>query len=324
MKPGRFLPFLMLLMLLALPACSALPAQLTGATPSPVTLKITVLPILEALPMYVAEKEGFYAAHGVQVQVLSAASAPERDQLIASGQADGTVNEMLSAIFNNKDQTQVEVVRYARAATSDAALFRIVASRQSGITTVAGLKGQPIGVSNGTIIEYLTDRLLQQEGFTPAEIKKVAVPKLSDRLALLASGKLPAAVLPEPQAELAIQQGGAVVLDDSRHPEYSFSTLTFRKTVIDQHPEAVRGFLAAWEDAVKKINANPDAYNDLLVQQNILPQALVSTFHTPRFVTAGVPNAAQFMDTLSWARQAGLISTDPAYDQTVNAAFLPQ
>jgi NitT/TauT family transport system substrate-binding protein len=311
-------------LLLGLPACGAVPTQVNQSAPAPVKLKITVLPILEALPMYVAQQEGFFAKHGVGVQVIPSASAPERDQLMASGQVDGIVNELLSAILSDRDQTQVQVVRYARAATPDTALFRILASKQSGVTTVAGLSGMQIGISNGTIIEYLTDRLLQKEGLSKDQIKKVAVPKLSDRLALLASGGLTAVVLPEPQTELAIQQGAVVVLDDTRHPEFSFSTLTFRKVVIDQHPEAVRGFLAAWEDAVNKINQNPDQYNDLLVQQKILPQPLAANFHTPKFVTAGVPTAAQYTDMLSWARQANLISTEPAYDQTVNASFLPK
>ncbi|HEY3343722.1 MAG TPA: ABC transporter substrate-binding protein [Anaerolineaceae bacterium] len=319
-----FSRFFGLALTLLLCACSVLPGQVKSPSSAPLTLKITVLPILESLPMYVAQQEGYFAAHGVDVQVIPSASAPERDQLIASGQVDGMINELLGAVLYNKDQTQVQVVRYARAATSDAALFRILASKSSGITTIAGLKGAQIGVSNGTIIEYLTDRLLQKEGFNKDEIKKVAVPKLSDRLALLASGGLNAAVLPEPQTELAIQQGAVVVLDDTSHPEFSFSTVTFRKAVIDQHPEAIRGFLAAWEDAVKQINQNPNQYNDLLVKQKILPQPLAGAFHTPKFVTAGVPTAAQFMDVVSWAKQANLLTVDPQYDQTVNASFLPK
>ncbi|HEX9014098.1 MAG TPA: ABC transporter substrate-binding protein, partial [Anaerolineaceae bacterium] len=226
----------------SLPACAAAQTQVPQATTAPVALKITVLPILEALPIYVAQQQGLFAAHGVSVQVVSAASAPERDQLVASGQVDGMINELLGAMLYNKNGTQVEVVRYARASSSSSALFRILASKQSGITSVSALKGVPIGISSGTIIEYVTDRVLQKEGLGAGDIQNVAVPKLSDRLALLASGGLKAAVLPEPQTELAVQQGAVVVIDDSSHPEYSFSTITLRKALIDQHPEAVRGF----------------------------------------------------------------------------------
>jgi NitT/TauT family transport system substrate-binding protein len=324
MSARRFLSSLFCITLVILmTACGVLPGQ-TAATSAPVTLKVTALPILETLPMYVAQQEGLFAAHGVTVEVVTAASAPERDQLIASGQADGMVNELLGAMLYNKDQTQVQVIRYARSATADAPLFSILASTQSGITTVAGLKGATIGISTGTIIEYLTDRLLQKEGLAAGDYKKVAVPKLSDRLALVGNNGVNAAVFPMPQTELAIQQGAVSVIDDSSHPEYSFSVLTFRKAVLDKNPAAVKGFLAAWEEAVAKINANPDQYKSLLVKQKILPESLSASFKTPKFVTAGVPTPAQFMDMLDWAKNAKLLTTDPVYDQNVTAAYLPK
>ena len=94
------------------PATTAVPA-----TEAPVqdvgTLKIAVLPIIDTLPMYVAEAEGLFAKHGVTVEFIPVASAPERDQLLAAGQADGTVNETLSVMLFNKDLIQMQAVRYA-------------------------------------------------------------------------------------------------------------------------------------------------------------------------------------------------------------------
>jgi hypothetical protein len=45
------------------------------------------------------------------------------------------------------------------------------------------------------------------------------------RMSLLGSGELPAATLPDPLSLLAEQQGAVVVLDDTSHPEISYSTL---------------------------------------------------------------------------------------------------
>ena len=39
------------------------------------------------------------------------------------------------------------------------------------------------------------------------------------------------------------------------------------KTFIDENPEAVRRFLAAWEEAVQLINANPEKYSALMVER---------------------------------------------------------
>jgi NitT/TauT family transport system substrate-binding protein len=308
---------------------AAAAAMLLGACqPAPtsgVTLKIAVIPVLDALPMYVAQKEGLFKAHGVTVEFVPVASGAERDQLMVSGQADGMVNEVLSTLLFNKEKPQVQIVRYARTATADSPLFRILASGKSGIHNVDELKGVEIGISDGTVIAYLTDRMLQKKGFKADEIKTIGVPKIPDRLALLSSGQLKAAVLPDPTSSLAVQQGSLVVVDDTLVPDLSFSTISFRKQVIDAHPDAIRGFLAAVEEATTKMNADSthSQYVSVLADQKLVPAPLLKGYQIPTFVKAGVPTQAQFADVLSWARDKGLITVDVPYATSVNVSFLP-
>jgi NitT/TauT family transport system substrate-binding protein len=290
----------------------------------PVLLRLAVLPVLDTLPMYVAEQEGLFAGKGLKVEFIPVQSAPERDQLIAAGQADGMVNEALSTAFFNKEQVGAQVVRYARTATDQNALFSILASKENDIDTLDELKGTEIGISQGTVIEYLTDRLLQAEGFQPEEIQTIAVPKIDDRMNLLSTGSLKAAMLPEPLTTLAKSGGAKVILDDTSHPEYSFSTITFRKAVIDENPAAMRAFLAAIEEAVALINANPEKYQDLMVQKKVVPPALEGIFKVPQFVTAGVPSQAQWQDMIAWAKEKGLLDQDVSYTDSVNSSFLPK
>lgn len=311
------LTLLVLLITLLVSACS--PAQPTEV----VTLKVAVLPILDVLPMVVAQQEGLFTKNGVNVELIPVGSAPERDQLISAGQADGMVNELASVMFLNQDQIQVQAVRFARTATADQALFRILAAKDSGIQSAADLKGVPVGVSQATVIEYLTERLLQAEGLSGDEIQTVAVPKIPDRLALLGSGELKAAMLPEPFSTLAAQQGATVVLDDTLRPEYSFSLITFRKAVIDQYPQAVRAFLAAVEEAVTLINADPQKYSGLMVEQKMVPAPLAESFKVPIYPLKGVPTQSQFDDALAWVKEKGYLNKDLAYTDCVNGSLLP-
>jgi NitT/TauT family transport system substrate-binding protein len=287
-------------------------------------LKIAILPILDSLPMLVAQKEGYFEARGLQVELIPVASGAERDQLVASGQADGMVNEILSTIFYNKEKTQVQIVRYARTADPQSPLFRILASKDSGIKDVNGLRGIEIGISEGTVIAYLTDRMLQGEGFKADDIKTVAVPKISDRMTLLNSGQLKAAMLPDPLSSLSAQLGAVIILDDTRYPDFSCSTIAFRKEIIDENPETIRSFLAAVERAVLQINSNPKNYTKLLEEQKLVPPQLISLFKLPLFVEAGVPSEEQFHDVLAWAKDKGLVAGDVPYNLSVNPDFLPQ
>lgn len=304
---------------LLLAACGPTPAP----PEEPVAIRVAALPVLDTLPMYVAAQEGLFEKNGVKVEFIPAGSAPKRDELINAGQADAMVNEIVSTLFYNREEPRVQIVRYARTATSDSPLFRILAAANSGIDTVEELKGVQIGVSQGTVIEYLTDRLLQKEGLSEEEIQKIAVPDIGQRMALLGSGELKAAMLPDPLSSLAITQGAKVIVDDTRSPEFSNSVYTFRKDFIDRNPEAVKGFLAAIEEAVEKINANPAGWNDLLKEQKLVPEPLLATFVLPKFVTAGVPSQEQWSDVLAWVKEKGLLDVDVAYENSVTSDYLP-
>ena len=313
-------PALLLILLsasLLLAACSPTPAA------APTTIKVALLPVLDVLPMVVAQQEGLYTKHNLVVEIIPVSSAPERDQLIAAGQTDAIMNELTSVMFLNQDKIQVQAVRYARTATANQALFSIMAGKDSGITDAQGLKGQPIGISQGTVIEYLTDRLLTAEGFTAADLNFVAVPKIPDRMSLLASGELKAATLPEPFVTLARQSGAVTALDDTAHPDYSFSIITFSKAFIDANPEAVKAFLAAVEEAVELINNDPQKYATLMVDQKMVPAPLAETFKVPTYPTKGVPTEAQFLDVLEWVKAKGYLSVDLSYADNVNGSLLP-
>lgn len=304
--------------MIILSACSSL-----SESNEPTKIRFAALPVLDTLPMYVAEQEGLFEKHNITLEFIPAGSAPKRDELINSGQADGMVNEVMSTIFYNREETRVQIVRYARTATAESPVFFILASGQSEITNVEQLKGVEIGVSKGTIIEYLTDRILQSEGFRNDEINTIAVPDIGQRMALLGSGELGAAMLPDPLASLVQQQGAVLVIDDSSHPEFSHSTVSFSKTFIDENPNAVQGFLAAWEEAVQLINANPAKYSDLMVARELVPPPLVGNFSVPTFVTAGVPTQAQWDDAINWAIEKGFEAGQASYENSITTEYLP-
>ena len=316
MKFSRLITLLAMLSML-LGACE------TAATAGPVTLRIAVLPILDALPMYVAQQEGLFADHDVIVEFVPAGSAAERDQIILAGQADGMINDAISTLLYNKDDIQVQIVRFARTATPTFPQYRILASAQSGITRVDMLNGVPIGISEGTIIQYVNDRLLTAEGLPVDAITTIAVPNISERMQLLASGELQAAVMPDPLSDLAIQQGALVVIDDTAHPEYGFSTYAFRLPVIEQYPQAIRGFLAAIEEAIALVNADPTAWDTVLTEQNLVPASLIGSYKMPAFPLASIPSQAQWEDALAWTHEQGLVSVDIAYSESVTGAYLP-
>jgi NitT/TauT family transport system substrate-binding protein len=239
------------------------------------------------------------------------------------GQADAMVNDLVSTLFYNKDKTTITIVRFARTATSTYPQYRVLAGKDSGITDVNDLKGIEIAISQGTVIEYVTDRLLQAEGLTSADIKYVAIPRIPDRLAALGDGTAKAATIPDPAAMAALAGGASVVVDDTKHPEYGNSVFSFNTSFIAEHGDAVRAFLAAYEKAVTDINADKTQWNEVLLTNKLLAEALIGKYTLPDYPTKSVPTEAQFADVLAWAKDKGLVATDVSYSESVKATFLP-
>lgn len=302
-----------------------LTAVVAGCAPQPkeaVTIKVAVLPILDTLPLYVAQDAGFFTDQGIQVELIPAASAAERDQLIAAGQADVMVNDPVAVALINRDQVQVQIIRTARESAAGAPLYRVLASPGSPFSSVTDLAGVPVGISEGSIIEYMNDYLLKAGGLTADQIQTLAVPKIPDRMALLLSGELKAATLPEPFSTLAVQQGAVVLADDSEYVGVGSSVVSMRKSLIDANPEAVRAFLKAWEQAVQAINQEPEKWRETMGKNKLVPEPLLADYPVPQFVTAAVPSQANFDAAAQWALDRGLVTRLVTYAECVTDAFL--
>ncbi|MEW6185118.1 MAG: ABC transporter substrate-binding protein, partial [Thermodesulfobacteriota bacterium] len=208
-------------------------------------------------------------------------------------------------------------------ATAENPHFFLLASGSGGIRQVKDLKGAEIGISKGTIIEYVADRLLSAHGLDPAGVTYVSVPKISDRMSLLAAGQLKTAVMPDPLAALAIQQGAKIILHDAAYPKPGASVLSFRKGYVDRNPRLMKAFLAAVEEAVNRINRSPSTYKNLLTEKKIVPPTLISSYRMPKFPRASVPAESEWKDVLNWAKTKGFLNVDLAYKDSVNSLFLP-
>jgi NitT/TauT family transport system substrate-binding protein len=180
-----------------------------------------------------------------------------------------------------------------------------------------------IATAQNTVIAYITDRMLEAAGLTPEQIASQEVSAIPVRFELLINGEIPAATLPDPLASGAVAAGAVLVVDDTSVPELSQSILTFSVESLESQPEAVRKFLVAWEMAVNELNSNPEAYDQLLIEEGRVPESIQGTFRMPPFPEASVPTPEQLADVVSWSLQKGLIAEDIPYERMVDDSYLP-
>lgn len=324
MKILQRCPFFIAALFLALSACGGEkgkePAEAPAPPPAP--LRLALLPITDVLPFYLARERGYFAEEGVEVTAVPVSSALERDQLLQTGQVDGMLGELAAAAFFNREETRIRVVMTARKAYEGAPIFRIITSPGSPVAEPRELAGVPIAISENTIIEYITTRLLEAEGLTGAQIATRSVPAIPERFQLLMEGKIKAATLPDPLAQSAITSGAHLVVDDASHPVYAVTILAFTASSLEGNPEGVRRFLKVWNRAAAEINADPKAYRALLLQKVRVPKNVQETFSIPPFPTGEIPTQEQWSDVTAWLSAKGLIDAESPYARSVTGEFL--
>ncbi len=314
---------------LALVSCSQTPAtkpqsnEPGQASKEAVTLKVGVLPIVDTLPLHVADTEGMFAKQNIKVELVPFASAIERDTSLASGQIDGELNDLISVGLLNKDGEKVKVVRIALRSTPEFPQFTILVNPQSPVKSVADLKGRDIAISKNTVIEYVTDELLAEKGLKDGDAKLTEVSKIPVRLEMLTKGQIGAITVPEPFTSLAKKDGARVIADDGAD-QLGQSVITFRQEILSRNPNAVKSFLLAYEQAVDAINASPEKYRSLLIDRAKIPESIKDTFRVPKYPKASVPKEAEVEKVAKWMVSKGLLPKMVSYGQMVDSSFLPK
>jgi NitT/TauT family transport system substrate-binding protein len=287
-------------------------------------LRVGLLPILEALPLWVAADQGIFAKRGIAVELALFSSAFERDAALQAGQLDFVLNDLVSAALLNKDTGKddgVRVVRVAFKTYPALPMVSIVAGSGGRIQSIGDLRGQTLAISGNTVIEYVVDRLLERAGIQPGQVEKTEVTKLPIRVEMVTKGQVAAAALPEPLATLATLQGARRVADDGA-TGIGQSVLTARVEVLRGRGDDVRALLAAFADGIAAIKATPETHRALFVEKAKVPDALRDTLPFPEFPPNVVPQTGEVADVLAWARAKGLIADDAKPESLLDGSFL--
>ena len=285
-------------------------------------MQFGVLTELQALPIFVAAEQGFFEQAGLELEVVPFQSAAEKDIALKAGAIDGYFGDLFTPLVVEGNGLDIAIVATNYRTGADTRMFAVLASKQCGITDVAGLKGHDVGISTASVIDYVTQQLLGKGG-GPADVELLDMKNIGLRMQMLMSGELDAATLPEPLVTAA-EKGGAVVLADDTGMLVSQTVLVFRQDYLDGNAGAVKGFLAAVDEANKWISEHPAEARELMIKHTRLPEPLQQVFPVPVFpAKMDVPSSTTIAEVVAWLKAEGIVKKDLTYTGLVNGDYLP-
>ncbi|MEK7312735.1 MAG: ABC transporter substrate-binding protein [Chloroflexota bacterium] len=317
----------LILMLTVLTACGGTP------TPAPLThvkLAMGYIPDIQFAPFYTAAEKGYFKEQGIEIEFVTMF---ENDSVPLVG-----TNEMQFALVSAEQILQARAqglpVKYVMK-WWDKYPVAIVSKAELGIKSPADLKGRTVGLPGLYGASYIGwQALLNAEGLPQdtAQLESIGFTQAE----AVAAGQVDAAVVyannePVKLADAGTQVNVIYVAD---YVQLASNGLATNEQTIKDHPELVRGLVAAALRGMADTIANPDEaveiskkYVETLAAADEATQAtarkvLVASIDMWETANPGISDKARWETTQSVLLNMGLITSPLDVEQAFTNEFV--
>jgi NitT/TauT family transport system substrate-binding protein len=259
---------------------------------------------------YVAQEEGFFKKHGLDVSfVLTPSSGNNPPALVSNSVqiAGPTMPTLLEA-----NDAGLDLVVIAGGAVYPLEADILVARQGSGITKPTDLKGKTVGVPGiGALLDFMLHRNLKANGVDPKSVRFVEVGFVQAADALK-SGRIDAYPAEAPFTARILQSKAGYAVKNwlADTPD---GTLTVIYAATRKWAEANKDTVIALRQAMREANAFITTHHDLMYKDiakyTHLPIKVVSSLQPPNLVVDVSPKQAKFWIDL--VKDSGVIKGNP-------------
>jgi NitT/TauT family transport system substrate-binding protein len=279
------------------------------------------------VPVNIGVEKGFFAKHGVKVNLITFRGGSPMMQAATAGSIDIVVGSGSDFAFLRKG---VPLTAVAQAA-GPPNLFGIVVWDDSGIKTVDDLKGKKMGISTvASMTEWLARDLGRWKGWGPDGVEPVAIG--SDQAGQVAALKLHqvSSVMGTSAFGLQLEEqhdGRLLIQVNDYLGDIVIHMIEATHTIIAKDPDGVRDFLAGWFDTIHFMRQNKAETVALARKVTGFDQTVEEREYDitmPMFSNDGHFRAEGLRNLLSLLSRHGAMPADTDVKKYYTEQFLPK
>ena len=217
-------------------------------------VKLGVQPWLGYGPWWIAEEQGFFEDHGLDVEVIDFTWDQDMNAALASGRLDveAAATNTLIALINQGVDAQAFLLL-------DASFEADAIIAHNSIETIEDLKGREVAYEPGSTSDLLLNYALNEAGMSIEDIKPVPIAAADVGVALIA-GQVDVAVTYEPYISAALRDRDeyGVLYTAAERPGLISDVMIALREYIEENPEVITNLALAWDDAIAYLRENPD------------------------------------------------------------------
>jgi NitT/TauT family transport system substrate-binding protein len=308
----------------ATPASSTSTAAAPVVTPPADAVKVTMgyVPALIFAPVMIAKDKGYFAEQGLNVNLQALGGGSDIVAQTATGQFDAAIGGAGPGFFNAiSSGLPLTVIAPGHAEGNPVAtplMISKAACESGAITSVADLKGKKVSVNApGSATEYWLSQALGIGGLKLSDIDLQTLP-FPDAVVALGAGAIDAAMIGEPYATMAEQQGLAVRLATDFPVQGIQPTVVFANdNFLKDHPDAAKGLVTAYLKASRELaNGGLSDPTDLAILESYThtSAAVLAAAVHPIYPADGKFDLAGLQTLQTFFRQLGVLEYDTDLD----------
>lgn len=270
------------------------------------SLSFGAMPAVDSLPVYIADKEGYFEEEGLDLSLNSFKSPKDRDAALTSGHLDGANTDLIALSAYRQGDMDVKIVSQSIGTFS-------VLTGSDDVTSLTDLKGKTAGYAKNQAPYYFLDKALQQDGLKVSDVGFEEVPQIPVRVELTLNKKIDATVVPEPFRTIGMSQG-LKELANSQELDIQSTVFGFTNEALTDKKEAIEAFYRAYNKGVDYVNTHEiDDYYDVLKEKIGFTDAIKKDVTLPNFTHAKQIDGKQVDNAFSWSKQEGIFTKE--YEQ---------
>jgi NitT/TauT family transport system substrate-binding protein len=272
------------------------------------------------------EQLGIFKKHGLTIERIDLGGGAKLHQAMAAGAIDAALGGGTDLQFLAKGSPEKAVAQMASSPSNMA----IVVKADSPIKTLADLKGKKIGASTvGSLTSWIALEVARQQRWTPDDITLVYLGNFDGLLSGLTTGAIDAMsgnleisyVIQDEGKYRILLRGGDLVHD------FVSSIIYAGNTTIEQKPDQLRRFLAAWFETIRYMHDHEEQAVPIMAKLlNTTPAITKSIYDAemPSFSLAGRFNRKDLAIVENTLLGFHSIAAIPADSAVLDERFLPQ
>jgi len=247
------------------------------------SLMVGVMATADLAPLYMARKDGLFAAEGLIVEPVVASGGAAQIASMVAGDIDITYSNYVSVLEAAKKGLPLRIIRENNRSGPQG-----IYAMADGISKPAELAGKKIAVNSLGNIQELTARaVLQSYGVDPSTLTFVELPP-PEMLSALERGDVDAAWLVEPFVTLASQTSDvARVVSAFEGPTENLPVAGWTATeqFVQENPDEVAAFVRAMDQAMSRAQAHPKALEQTIPTYTDISAGLAHRLSEPVLAT---------------------------------------